>query len=137
MPNSRARRACALTFGLSLLLGGCVPGGVLTDRHTVQANEVAPTYVPTTRYDSYSCGQLAAEIQNTNATIADMSGKLQKGEYDKSGSLIVTPFFLMYDNTKVMDETPKKAQELSELKGTMVSLQEVSKKAKCPPLSRT
>jgi hypothetical protein len=134
MAHSRLTRAAAcgcasLTVGL---LAGCVPGSVLTDRNTVKADTVAPIYYPTTQFDNYSCSQLTTEIETTNASIADMSAKLEKGEYDKSGTLVVTPFFLMYDNTKVMDETPKKAQELGRLKGTLVSLKEASAKGRCP-----
>ncbi len=134
MPNSR-NALVALNAGMVLLVagvvGGCVPGGVLTNRNSVQASTVAPIYVPTTKYDGHTCGQLAAEIQTTNATIADMSGKLERGEYDKSGSLIVTPLFLMYDNTSANDETPKKTQELGRLKGVLMSLREAAGKRRC------
>src|SRR5690349_10899752 len=113
MPNARS----ALVLVVFLMLGGCVPGGMLTDRHTMNPDQIAAIYIPTIKYDGYTCTQLAAEMQSTNAIIADMSTKLAKGEYDKSGSLVVTPLFLMYDNTSVNDETPKKAQELGRLKG--------------------
>ena len=97
----------------------------------MKAADIAPNYVPTTKYDDYSCTQLGSEFRATTATIHDVSGKLERGEYDKSGSLIVTPFFLMYDNTTARDETPKKAQELARLKGIRMSIEEAANRTHC------
>ena len=102
-------------------------------KDSVNPDSVRAIYIPTTQYDGYSCAQLATEIQHTDAAIAEISGKLGKGDYDKSGGLIVTPFFLMYDNTTVLDETPKKAQELGRLKGTKMPLTEAAAKSQCSP----
>jgi hypothetical protein len=97
----------------------------------MKPEDVPPIYIPTTRYDNLSCSQLQENIQSTRATIADMGHKLQAGDYDKSGALVVTPFFLMYDDTKARDETPRKAQELGRLKGTLMSMKEAATKHGC------
>src|SRR5690242_17094205 len=85
---------------LSVLLAGCIPGGVLTNKDTAKTSEISAIQVPTNKYDDWSCDQIAGEATATKQTMAEMAPKLEQGDYDKSGTLIVTPFFLMYDNTK-------------------------------------
>lgn len=122
-----------VTVMLCGMLAACVPGGVLTVRSTVKADFVEAIYIPTNRYDKYSCQQISLEIQNTSASILDISGKLERGEYDKSGGLVGGPFGgFIYDNTNFRNQTPRKAQELGLLKGTMISLREAATRAKCP-----
>ena len=80
-----------LPFALLMSLAGCIPSGTISSKTTMRATDIAPLYTPTTEYDRYSCAQLGIENQNINNIIADMSGKLERGDYDQSGSVALLP----------------------------------------------
>jgi hypothetical protein len=121
---------------LSVLLGallGCVPPGVLHKKTTMQASEIAPADIPASQYQGQSCATLAEEIQHTHQTITDISGKLERGDYDQSGSVTILPGMFLFDNTTTQDHTFQKAQELSLVKGRLLAMQKASVEANCPP----
>jgi len=120
-------------LALSVFLAGCVPPGVLTAKHTVQPDTIKPAYVATSQYAGLTCDQIAAQTRSQSAVAQDMAGKLERGDYDKSGSLIVTPLFIMYDDTKVLDSTDDNITAFARLKGQLIALKEAARNAHCSP----
>ncbi len=126
----------ALSIGLALLglLAACVPPGVVSKKNTMQATEIAPVPTSSAQFAGYSCSQLAGEVASARTIINEMSGKLERGDYDQSGSVTILPGMLLYDNTMARDQTYQKAQELAQIKGRLSALQEASVKTRCAPV---
>jgi hypothetical protein len=105
--------------------------GMVRERTKVPASDVAAIYISPAQYQNYGCVRLSAEIGQTQKTISEMSVALERGDYDKSGGVLIVPGAILYDNRMAGDETYAKANELARHKGTLVALQEAAAKSNC------
>jgi hypothetical protein len=105
---------------LPLALAGCA----------TPPKDIAPDYVPTTRYQEMSCKQLRIEAQNVSASAAGAVGaQQQKADNDRVmmgvGLVVFWPALLF------MKGNGYNEQQVAQLKGQMTAIQSVSDAKHC------
>lgn len=114
------RKSISIACSVAVALTGCATA----------SKDIATAYVTPFQYQSYDCGQLAAEIQRIQSRVTELGGRLdQAADNDKAimgvGLLIFWPALFALGGTKQQEA------EYSRIKGEYEALQQASISKNC------
>ena len=114
------RRSISIACAVSVALAGCATA----------SKDIATAYVTPLQYQSYDCGQLAAEVQRIQVRVTELGGRLdQAADNDKAimgvGLLIFWPALFALGGTKQQEA------EYARIKGEYDALQQAAITRKC------
>jgi len=107
-------------LALGAALGGCASS----------STDIVPAYVSPVAYQSYTCQQLALEVQGVSQRAAALSGA-QDSQRTKDGLVTAAAIVVFWPAAFFVGGDKQTAAELSMMKGQMVAIEQASNQKKC------